>query len=148
MLTAAKGIANGLPLGATLCADWIADADPEHGSTFSGGPVVCAAANATLDTVVEEDVPNNAARVGEHLKAGIETATEEHDLPVREVRGLGLMIGVEVKRGSNRLLRDLALNEQVLALPAGRTVLRLLPPLTIEETHADRLIDALVEVTT
>ncbi len=148
MLTAAKGIANGLPLGATLCADWIADADPEHGSTFSGGPVVCAAANATLDTIVEEDVPGNAARVGEYLRAEIEAATEEHDLPVREVRGLGLMIGIEVKRGSNRLLRDLALNEGILALPAGRTVLRLLPPLTIEEEHADRMVDALVEVMT
>jgi acetylornithine/LysW-gamma-L-lysine aminotransferase len=148
MLTAAKGIANGLPLGATLCADWIADADPEHGSTFSGGPVVCAAANATLDTIVEEDVPGNAAQVGEYLRSEIEAATEEHDLPVREVRGLGLMIGIEVKRGSNRLLRDLALNEQVLALPAGRTVLRLLPPLTIEEEHADRMVEALVEVMT
>ena len=148
MLTTAKGIANGLPLGATLCADWIADAEPEHGSTFSGGPVVCAAANATLDTIVEEDVPQNAAAVGEYLRAEIEAATEEHDLPIREVRGLGLMIGIEVKRGSNRLLRDLALNEQVLALPAGRTVLRLLPPLTIEEAHADRMVEALIEVMT
>jgi acetylornithine/LysW-gamma-L-lysine aminotransferase len=58
------------------------------------------------------------------------------------------MIGIEVKRGSNRLLRDLALNEQILALPAGRTVLRLLPPLTIEEEHADRMVEALVEVMT
>jgi acetylornithine/LysW-gamma-L-lysine aminotransferase len=148
MLTTAKGIANGLPLGATLCADWIADAEPEHGSTFSGGPVVCAAANATLDTIVEEDVPQNAAAVGEYLRAEIEAATEEHDLPIREVRGLGLMIGIEVKRGSNRLLRDLALNEQILALPAGRTVLRLLPPLTIEEAHADRMVEALIEVMT
>jgi acetylornithine/LysW-gamma-L-lysine aminotransferase len=148
MLTAAKGIANGLPLGATLCADWVADADPEHGSTFSGGPVVCAAANATLDTIVEEDIPGHAAQVGEYLISEIEAATEEHDLPIREVRGLGLMIGIEVKRGSNRLLRDLALNEQILALPAGRTVLRLLPPLTIEEEHADRLVEALVEVMT
>jgi acetylornithine/LysW-gamma-L-lysine aminotransferase len=148
MLTSAKGIANGLPLGATLCADWIADAEPEHGSTFSGGPVVCAAANATLDTIVEEDVPGHVAQVGEYLRGEIEAATEEHDLPIREVRGLGLMIGIEVKRGSNRLLRDLALNEQILALPAGRTVLRLLPPLTIEEEHADRVVDALVEVMT
>jgi acetylornithine/LysW-gamma-L-lysine aminotransferase len=148
MLTTAKGIANGLPLGATLCADWIADAEPEHGSTFSGGPVVCAAANATLDTVVEEEIPKHAAAMGEYLKAEIEAATEEHDLPIREVRGLGLMLGIEVKRGSNRLLRDLALNEQVLALPAGRTVLRLLPPLTIEEEHADRMVDALTEVMT
>jgi acetylornithine/LysW-gamma-L-lysine aminotransferase len=146
MLTTAKGIANGLPLGATLCADWIAEADPEHGSTFSGGPVVCAAANATLDTVVEEDVPAHAARVGEYLRAEIEAATDEHDLPIREVRGLGLMVGIEVKRGSNRLLRDLALQEQVLALPAGRTVLRLLPPLTVEEEHADRVVDAMTEV--
>jgi len=56
------------------------------------------------------------------------------------------MIGIEVKRGSNRLLRDLAINHQVLALPAGRTVLRLLPPLTIEREHADAVIDALAEV--
>ncbi|WP_248895774.1 aspartate aminotransferase family protein [Haloplanus halobius] len=139
ILTAAKGIASGLPLGATVCADWIADADPEHGSTFSGSPVVCAAANATLDIIVEEDLPTHAAEMGEYLMESIESA----DLPVRDVRGQGLMVGIEVKRGANRLLRDLALDEQVLALPAGRTVLRLLPPLIIEENHADRFVDAL-----
>ena len=142
ILTTAKGIASGLPLGATVCADWIADADPEHGSTFSGGPVVCAATNATLDVVVEEDLPTRAADVGSYLMESIEAA----DLPIREVRGEGLMIGLEVKRGSNRLLRDLALNEQVLALPAGRTVLRLLPPLTIGEEHADRFVESLEAV--
>jgi acetylornithine/LysW-gamma-L-lysine aminotransferase len=142
VLTTAKGIASGLPLGATVCADWIADADPEHGSTFSGGPVVCAAANATLDVIVEEDLPTHAADVGGYLMESIENA----DLPIREVRGQGLMIGVEVKRGSNRLLRDLALEEQVLALPAGRTVLRLLPPLIVEERHADRMVEALEAV--
>jgi acetylornithine/LysW-gamma-L-lysine aminotransferase len=142
ILTTAKGIASGLPLGATVCADWIADADPEHGSTFSGGPVVCAAANATLDTIVEEDLPTHAADVGDYLMESIEDA----DLPIREVRGQGLMIGVEVKRGSNRLLRDLALEESILALPAGRTVLRLLPPLIVEEHHADRVVDSLEAV--
>jgi acetylornithine/LysW-gamma-L-lysine aminotransferase len=142
IITAAKGIASGLPLGATVCADWIADADPEHGSTFSGGPVVCAAANATLDVLVEEDLPTRAADVGSYLMESIEAA----DVPIREVRGQGLMIGIEVKRGSNRLLRDLALNEQVLALPAGRTVLRLLPPLTVGEEHADRFVDSLEAV--
>ncbi|WP_338740609.1 aspartate aminotransferase family protein [Haloplanus salilacus] len=142
ILTTAKGIASGLPLGATVCADWIADADPEHGSTFSGGPVVCAAANATLDVVVEENLPTHAADVGGYLMESIEDA----DLPVREVRGQGLMIGVEVKRGANRLLRDLALEEQVLALPAGRTVLRLLPPLTIGEDEADSFVASLEAV--
>jgi acetylornithine/LysW-gamma-L-lysine aminotransferase len=56
------------------------------------------------------------------------------------------MIGIEVKRGANRLLRDLAIDHQILALPAGRTVLRLLPPLTVEREHADAVVDALAEV--
>jgi acetylornithine/LysW-gamma-L-lysine aminotransferase len=146
ILTAAKGIANGLPLGTTLVKDWIAEDCGNHGSTFSGGPVVCAAANATLETIVEEDVPGNAATVGEYLRAELETAVEEHDLPVREIRGVGLMIGVEVKRGANRVLKQLALREQVLALPAGRTVVRLLPPLTIDKAHADRFVESFVEV--
>jgi len=146
ILTSAKGIANGLPLGATLVTDWIAEDSGDHGSTYSGGPVVCAAANATLETIVEEDVPGNAARVGEYLRSELEAAVDEHDLPVREVRGVGLMIGVEVKRGANRILKNLALSEQVLALPAGRTVVRLLPPLTIDEAHADQFVDSFVEV--
>ena len=146
ILTAAKGIANGLPLGTTLVKDWIAEDCGNHGSTFSGGPVVCAGANATLDTIVEEDVPGNAARVGEYLRAELETAVDDHDLPVREIRGVGLMIGVEVKRGANRVLKNLALKEDVLALPAGRTVVRLLPPLTIDEAHADQFVDSFVEV--
>ena len=146
ILTAAKGIANGLPLGTTLVKDWIAEDCGNHGSTFSGGPVVCAGANATLDTIVEEDVPGNAARVGEYLRAELETAVDEHDLPVREIRGVGLMIGVEVKRGANRVLKNLALTEDVLALPAGRTVVRLLPPLTIDEAHVDQFVDSFVEV--
>ncbi|RDZ66198.1 aspartate aminotransferase family protein [Haloferax sp. Atlit-12N] len=146
ILTSAKGIANGLPLGATLCADWIADGAASHGSTFSGGPVVCAAANATLDTIVEEDLPGHAAAVGDYLTTELEAAVEEHDLPVREVRGDGLMIGVEVKRGANRTLKHLALSEQLLALPAGRTVVRFLPPLVIDEEHADRAVDAMANV--
>jgi acetylornithine/LysW-gamma-L-lysine aminotransferase len=145
ILTSAKGIANGMPLGATLCADWIAEDCGNHGSTFSGGPVVAAAANATLETLMDEDVPGHAAEMGEYMMREIEAAAEEHDLPVREVRGNGLMIGVEVKRGANRVLRDLAINHQVLALPAGRTVVRFLPPLTIEKDHVDSVVDALTE---
>ena len=142
VLTAAKGIANGLPLGATLCRDWIAEDAGDHGSTFSGGPVVCAAASATLDTIVEEELAANANRVGSYLVSELRGA----DVDAREVRGLGLMIGVEVGRRANRMLRDLALEEKVLALPAGRTVVRLLPPLTIDRGHADRLVEALEAV--
>jgi acetylornithine/LysW-gamma-L-lysine aminotransferase len=146
ILTTAKGVASGLPLGATLCADWIADGAASHGSTFSGNPVVAAAANATLEELVANDVPGHAAMVGDYLTTQLGEAVAEHDLPVREVRGEGLMVGIEVKRGANRYLRDLALNHQILALPAGRSVLRLLPPLVINEGHAREVVDALTEV--
>jgi acetylornithine/LysW-gamma-L-lysine aminotransferase len=143
MLTAAKGLGNGLPVGATLCREWIARNYGSHASTFSGGPVVSAAAEATVSTIVEENVPTYAADVGEYLRGQLNKRLGE---TAREVRGEGLMIGIEVKRGANRILKELALNHGILALPAGRTVVRLLPPLTIEREHADRVVDALGEV--
>jgi acetylornithine/LysW-gamma-L-lysine aminotransferase len=142
VLTTAKGLASGLPAGAVLCADWIAADAGDHGSTFSGGPVVCAAAEATVSVLVEEDLPANAARVGGYLRDRLESELAN----ARDVRGEGLMVGVEVKRGAARVLRDLALEHRVLALPAGRTVVRLLPPLAFEESHADRVVEAMVEV--
>jgi acetylornithine/LysW-gamma-L-lysine aminotransferase len=145
MVTSAKGLGNGLPIGATLCRDWIADNYGSHASTFSGGPVISAAAHATVSTIVDEEIPAHAAEVGDYMMSEIEAAVETHDLPVRDVRGNGLMVGVETKRGANRVLRELALEHQVLALPAGRTVVRLLPPLTIEKDHADTVVDALTE---
>ncbi|WP_254536139.1 aspartate aminotransferase family protein [Halomarina litorea] len=143
VLTTAKGIASGLPMGATLCRDWVAEGAGPHGSTFSGGPVVCAAANATLDVVVEEDLPGNAASMGDYLQTELDAAIGDE---VRDIRGQGLMLGVEVKRGANRLLPKLAMNHGILALPAGRTVLRLLPPLVVEQEHCDSVVDALSEV--
>ena len=143
VLTTAKGLGSGLPIGATLCRDWIAEDSGNHGSTFSGGPVVSAAAGATLDVIEREDLSAHAADVGTYLRGEIDDRLGDE---IRDVRGDGLMIGIEVKRGSNRLLRDLAIDHQVLALPAGRTVLRLLPPLTIEREHADAVVDAIAEV--
>jgi acetylornithine/LysW-gamma-L-lysine aminotransferase len=143
MITSAKGLGNGLPVGATLCRDWIAEDYGSHASTFSGGPVISAAAHATVSTLVNEDVPGHAAEVGEYLREGLR---EELGDAAREVRGEGLMIGIEVKRGANRILRDLALEQQLLALPAGRTVVRLLPPLTLSKAEADEAIAALGEV--
>ena len=143
ILTTAKGLGSGLPIGATLCRDWIAADAGDHGSTFSGGPVVSAAAGATLDVIEREGLPAHAAEVGSYLREAVERRLGDD---VRDVRGDGLMVGIEVRRGSNRLLRDLAIDHRILALPAGRTVLRLLPPLTVEREHADRVGDALVEV--
>ncbi|QGN07995.1 aspartate aminotransferase family protein [Halorhabdus sp. CBA1104] len=142
MLTTAKGLANGFPMGATLCRDWIAEDYGSHASTFSGGPVVSAAAEATVSTLVEEEIPSHAADVGEYLRGQL---SEELGDSAREVRGEGLMVGVEIKRGANRVLKDLALNHQVLALPAGRTVVRLLPPLVVDREDADAAVAALSE---
>ncbi|MDH5018710.1 aspartate aminotransferase family protein [Halobacterium rubrum] len=139
-LTVAKGLGSGLPVAATLVADWLAEDAGNHGSTFSGGPVPCAAALATLDVLEDEELAANAADVGQYLQS------ELVDLPVRDVRGEGLMVGVEVKRGATRALRGLALEHRVLALPAGRTVVRLLPPLTVTEHEADQVVDALEAV--
>lgn len=145
ILTTAKGLANGLPIGATLCREWIAEDSGPHGSTFSGGPTISAAANATIDVVHEEGLVENAAEVGEYLRSELEAAVGDE---VRDIRGHGLMVGVEVKRGANRMLRDLALNHRILALPAGRTVVRLLPPLTLSEADADEAVTAITEVVT
>ncbi|WP_435196195.1 aspartate aminotransferase family protein [Natronomonas sp. EA1] len=143
ILTSAKGLASGLPLGATLCPEWIADGAASHGSTFSGNPVVCAAAGATLGVLEEENLPAHAGDVGAYLREGL---AERLGDEVRDVRGEGLMVGVEVKRGGNAILRDLALEHQILALPAGRTVVRLLPPLVIDESHADSVADAIADI--
>ncbi len=143
MVTSAKGLGNGLPIGATLCRDWIAENYGSHASTFSGGPVISAAAHATVEAVVEDQIPAHAAEIGDYLKRELEAAIGDD---VREIRGEGLMIGIEVKRGANRHLRDLALDHQLLALPAGRTVVRLLPPLTISQEEADEVVEALTEV--
>ncbi|EMA40878.1 aspartate aminotransferase family protein [Halobiforma nitratireducens] len=143
VLTTAKGLGNGLPVGGIAVRGWIADGAASHNSTFSGGPVVSAAVHATISTLVEEEWPAHAAEMGDSLRAELETAIGDD---VRDVRGEGLLVGLELKRGANRVARDLAMNHQVLALPAGRTVLRLLPPLVIDETDTDRIVDALTAV--
>ncbi|AGB36031.1 aspartate aminotransferase family protein [Natronococcus occultus] len=142
VLTTAKGLGNGLPIGGVAVQDWIADGAASHNATFSGGPVVTAAVHATISTLVEEEWPAHAAAVGDSLATDLEDALGD---AVREVRGEGLLVGIELKRGANRVARDLAMNHQVLALPAGRTVLRLLPPLVIDEDDTDRLVEALTE---
>jgi acetylornithine/LysW-gamma-L-lysine aminotransferase len=144
-LTTAKGLANGLPMGATLVKEWVAEESGDHGSTFSGNPVVSAAAGTTLEVLQREDVPAHAGETGDYLMGELESRLGDE---VRDVRGHGLMVGVEVKRGANRVLRDLAIEHGILALPAGRTVVRLLPPLVVEREHCDAVVDALEAILT
>ncbi|GAD53283.1 acetylornithine aminotransferase [Halarchaeum acidiphilum MH1-52-1] len=145
IVTAAKGIANGLPMGVTMVREWIAADAGNHGSTFSGGPVPCAAANATLETLVAEDLPGNAADVGASFRESLDALADETGA-IRDVRGRGLMVGVEVKTGANPVIGQLAMNHGILALPAGRTVVRFLPPLTVTEEHTAQVVEALRDV--
>ena len=145
LMCVAKGIAGGVPMGAVLLGPKIANIKPGvHGSTFGGNPLACAAALATLDYITEHDLPGQAARKGtwamERLD-GIEARV------IRNVRGLGLMIGIELRKRVTPYLRAL-MDEGVLALPAGRTVLRLLPPLVISDEQLATVCDAIERVLT
>ncbi len=145
LLCLAKSLAGGLPMGATLFGEQVGELPTgAHASTFGGNPLACAAALATLDVLVSEALPQRAEQLGAELMAQLQQAS----LPVvREVRGLGLMIGLELKRKVTPILK--ALQERgVLALPAGATVLRLLPPLVIEAAELEIVADNIQEVLT
>lgn len=143
LLCLAKSLAGGLPMGATLIGARVGELPGgAHGTTFGGNPLVCAAALATLDVLLAEALPQRAERLGAMLLARLRAA----DLPVvREVRGLGLMVGLELRNRVTPILKALH-KHGVLALPAGATVLRLLPPLVISEADLDRVGAALIAV--
>ena len=143
ILTSAKGLGNGLPVGATLCRDWVAEEYGSHASTFGGNPVIAAAASATLSTLRDEQIPAHASEVGSYLREQLERELGDD---VRDIRGAGLMVGIEVRGNANALVRDLAMDHGILALTSGRTVVRLLPPLVVGEEESDRVVEALSAV--
>ena len=140
LLAVAKSMAGGLPMGACLIGPAVGALAPmSHGSTFGGNPLACAAALAALDVMRAEDLPGRAARLGSYL---LERLRELRAPVIREVRGLGLLVGIDLRVKVTPILQRLqALG--VLALPAGSTVLRLLPPLVIEQEDLDRVVAAI-----
>jgi 4-aminobutyrate aminotransferase len=152
----AKGIASGLPLGVTCArADVMSWPPGAHASTFGGNPVSCAAANATI-ALLKGGLIENAARVGEHLMNGLRALQQKHPL-VGDVRGKGLMIGVELVR--DRQTRERATEERnalvqamfrrgVLVLGAGKNAIRLAPPLVLSIEQADRVLEIFDEALT
>ncbi len=139
----AKSLAGGLPMGATLIGERVGPLPVgAHGSTFGGNPVMCAAALATLEVIEEERLAEKAAALGAFL---MERLKQLRSPLVREVRGLGLMVGIELKEKVAPYLAQLA-ERGVLALPAGMTVIRLLPPLVISQEQLERVVSALEEV--
>jgi acetylornithine/LysW-gamma-L-lysine aminotransferase len=137
-----KGLGGGVPIGAVAWRDSLGQIPHgSHGSTFGGNPLACAAAVATLRMLARDNLPTRAGLLGDQLLADLRAL----DSPlVREVRGLGLMIGVELRRRVTPLLKAL-LARGVLALPAGSTVLRLLPPLVISEGELATVVETIAE---
>ena len=143
LVTLAKSIAGGVPAGAVLIGERIGALDPGiHGSTFGGNPLAAACALAALGVQENEKLPQRAAELGAYM---LEELQKIESPLIRDVRGLGLMIGIELKKKVAPYLK--ALTERgVLALPAGMTVIRLLPPLVIEKEQLNEVVAALKEV--
>jgi len=137
----AKGIAGGLPMGLTLSKPEILDAMKlgEHSSTFAGNPLSCSAGIATIDSIVEENLVGNAVKVGNIFKNGLFELKENHRI-VRDVRGLGLMLALELRFDIKDILFE-GIKEGLLMLYSGRNIIRLLPPLVIDEVKVLKTLD-------
>ena len=142
MLCLAKAIAGGVPMGALLCGERVESAVGRHGTTFGGNPLACAAALAAIAFMEEEGLARQAKEKGAYFESRF---NRQRPTRVRAVRRAGLMIGIELKERARPHLARLA-EEGVLALPAGPTVIRLLPPLVIAHEELDRVSDALHKV--
>ena len=145
IMTLAKALANGVPIGAMLARAEIASVltAGTHCSTFGGTPFVASVALATLTAVLEEKIPDRAARMGRHLMDGLRDVARRHPV-VRDVRGRGLLIGVELSQAVGPLV-DACREAGLLVLSAGEQVLHLAPPLIVDERDCDRalgIIDA------
>lgn len=143
LLCCAKSLAGGVPIGAVLIGANIKNLVPGvHGSTFGGNPLSCAAANAALDVIVGEDLPGQAAAKGAYLMEKLKKIESPN---IRDVRGLGLMVGIEMKQKVTPYIKILQ-EKRIIALNAGMTVIRLLPPLVITYEQIDHLVKVLGEV--
>jgi acetylornithine/LysW-gamma-L-lysine aminotransferase len=140
----AKGIAGGVPMGLTFATAEIIECmkTGEHSSTFSGNPLACAAGYATIEALTEDKLVENADKTGRYFKESLLMLQEKHRI-IREVRGLGMMLAVELRFEVRDVLLD-ALQKGLLMLYSGRNIIRLLPPLVMDEkivSSAIQIID-------
>ena len=144
----AKGIAGGVPMGVVTTKPEIMDAIKlgEHSSTFGGSPLACAAASATLDALTQDGLVDNAAKTGKYFKEKLVSLKERHKI-IREVRGLGMMLGVELRFEVKDVLFD-GISNGLLMLYSGRNIIRLLPPLVMDEATVSRAVEIMDAVLT
>jgi acetylornithine/LysW-gamma-L-lysine aminotransferase len=148
ILCLAKGIAGGVPMGATLVRPDILSSmnKGEHSSTFGGNPISCAAGIAALKALTEDGLIENSEKMGKIFREGLEKLKEKHTM-IREIRGKGLMIGIEMKFEIKDILMGL-IKEGILMLYSGRNILRILPPLVISEDDITKVLHALDSILT
>ncbi len=141
MLCLAKSLAGGIPMGAVLCNDRIKVPVKSHTSTFGGNPTACAAALASVDVIEKEGLVEKSKTLGEYF---LKELRDFKSSKIREVRGLGLMLGIELKEKAGPYVQKLT-EKGVIVLLAGATVIRLLPPLVITKEEIDTVVEALKE---
>ena len=147
ILCIAKGLGGGFPIGAVAFGDRVREHIfvGIHGSTFGGNPLACAAGLAALTAYRQQDLIGHSARMGAYLLEALKDALDGVRI-VRDIRGLGLMIGIELRSRAAPILRALLEDHRILLLNAGPRVLRLLPPLIITRQQADMVVAALAAV--
>lgn len=148
IMTIAKGLGGGVPIGAMLATDKVASAfhPGNHASTFGGNPLVCAAAIATIDTLLEDGfILDQCIRMGEYLREKLEHLKKEFPSLIVDIRGLGLLLGMEMTRDCEPIVKA-CLERGVLLNCASGNVLRFMPPLIVQQKDIDHLIEILEEV--
>jgi acetylornithine/N-succinyldiaminopimelate aminotransferase len=140
VITLAKAMGGGLPIGAMLAAGPAAEAfqKGDHGSTFAGGPLICAAALATIQVIKDEKLVHRSEEMGAYLKSQLAK------LAPREIRGLGLMVGLDLDTDC-KLLVEKALQKGVLINSTGEHTLRFIPPLVVEKEEIDKVVSVIGE---
>jgi len=146
IFTLAKGLAGGVPIGALCAREEVASAfaPGDHGSTFGGNPLACAAGLAVFETIYKENLVKNAEEMGKYLKARLEDLKARHDI-ISEIRGLGLMVGIQLSTEKAVELKNILFEKGMLVGNVGTSVIRILPPLIINSDEIDCFIKALDE---
>jgi predicted acetylornithine/succinylornithine family transaminase len=148
IMTLAKGLGGGFPIGAMLTTDRVASAfrPGDHASTFGGNPLACAAAIATMETLLEDGfILDQCRRMGEYLAKGLEDLKKEHPSVITDVRGMGLLVGMELTRECTTIVKACIDRGVIINCTAGN-VLRFTPPFIVQEKEIDHMLDILDDI--
>ncbi|MPN44896.1 Acetylornithine aminotransferase [bioreactor metagenome] len=147
IVTLAKGLGGGVPIGAFIASNKVAAAfgPGDHGSTFGGNPLACAAANTVLGVIAEENLLANATAVGAYLKSELKKLQQKYPQLIVTVRGQGLMLGAKLTKPGRDIVNQCMEQGAIINCTAG-DVLRFVPPLNITKAHVDEVIAVLDKV--